>query len=91
MKLSAACAWLISPAQVAHFVMLTALSGGLLAGVYLIVGRIVGGRTYPSLPLGRGPPFARVWRIERWRISRRASLPYGCAIAAATLLIMLSG
>jgi len=31
----------------------------------------------------------RVLRVECWRIRRRGSLPYGCAIAAAALIMLL--
>src|SRR5262245_36924792 len=37
-KLGAACAWLMAPVLVPKFVLLTALAGGGLAGLYLIVG-----------------------------------------------------
>jgi prepilin peptidase CpaA len=87
-KLLAACAWLVSPALVPQLVLLTALAGGVLACLYLALGwmtRALPALTRSSLPhaLAR-----RIWRAERWRIRRRAALPYGCAIAVATLFTL---
>lgn len=90
-KLSAACAWLMPPTLVPQFVLLTALAGGVLAGLYLAIGRLAR-RSRPRVAAASPRSLAgRVLRIERWRISRRGSLPYGCAIAVGTLFTMSSG
>jgi prepilin peptidase CpaA len=89
-KLLAACAWLVSPALVPQLVLLTAISGGILACLYLALSSVA---RVPRAPTRAGRPHSfagRVRRTEWWRIRRRASLPYGCAIAVATL-ITLSG
>jgi len=90
-KLGAACAWLMAPALVPRFMLLTALVGGALACLYLIIGWFAKRPHAPDMAARPRSLVARVWRIEQWRISRQGSLPYGCAIAAAALLIMSSG
>ena len=89
-KLLAACALLVSPALVPQLVLLTAIAGGILACLYLALGAVARISLAPART-ERSHSFAgRVRRTEWWRIRRRASLPYGCAIAVATL-ITLSG
>ena len=83
-KLLAACATLVPPAGILSLLLATALAGGVLAGLYLALGRLGPRRFAPRRP--RSLP-GRVWRIECWRISRRGPLPYGCAIAAGVLLV----
>jgi prepilin peptidase CpaA len=87
-KLLAACAWLVPPPQVPHLIYLTAIAGGVLACLYLALSCVARGS---PAPVSVARPHALVQRIARaewWRIRRRASLPYGCAIAAATLIIL---
>ncbi len=87
-KLLAACAWLVQPLQVPWLVLLTALAGGILACVYLVLGGLTALRRKPPYT-GRPRLLAvRLWRVEWWRIRRRAALPYGCAIASATILTL---
>jgi prepilin peptidase CpaA len=90
-KLLTACAWLVSPALVPNLLLLTALAGGVLACAYLALSWMA--QTPPTAPsVGRTRSLAkRVWRAERWRIRRRAALPYGCAIAVATLFMLSHG
>jgi prepilin peptidase CpaA len=87
-KLLAASAWLVRPVQVPQLLLMTALAGGVLAGLYLTLGRLAG----PSRAHGRiGRPLTlavRIWRVESWRIRRRGALPYGCAITSATLFML---
>ncbi len=87
-KLLAACAWLVSPALVPRLVLLTAVAGGVLACFYLALSWMA--RASPAPPHSIRPRTlaGRVWRAERWRIMRRAALPYGCAIAVATLFTL---
>ncbi len=89
-KLLAACAWLVSPPLVPQLVLVTALTGGVLACLYLALSWMARAPRRPTQAAHPRTLAGRIWRAERWRIRRRASLPYGCAIAAATL-ITLSG
>jgi prepilin peptidase CpaA len=89
-KLLAACAWLVSPPLVPQLVLVTALTGGVLACLYLALSWMARAPRIPTQAAHPRTLAGRIWRAERWRIRRRASLPYGCAIAAATL-ITLSG
>jgi prepilin peptidase CpaA len=71
-------------------VLATALAGGVLACIYLALGRMT---TLWSMPAhaGRSDKFViRVCRAERWRAHRRGSLPYGCAIAAAATFTLIA-
>jgi prepilin peptidase CpaA len=84
----AACALLVPPSLVPQLVLLTAIAGGVLALLYLVlscVARTSGRATRPGRPRSL---IGRIWRAERWRIRRRAGLPYGCAIAIGTLLTL---
>jgi len=87
-KLLAACAWLVPPALVPQLVLLTAIAGGVLACLYLLLSCVArASRTLTRARRSRS--FAgRIGRVEWWRIRRRAALPYGCAIAVATLLTL---
>jgi prepilin peptidase CpaA len=87
-KLLAACVWLVSPALVPQLVLRTAVAGGFLACLYLVLSWVT--RAFPAPPLFSPPRTLarRVWQVERWRIRRQAALPYGCAIAVATLFTM---
>jgi prepilin peptidase CpaA len=84
-KLLAATALAVPPAAVLSFVAAVALAGGVLALLYLAGRRLVG---KPSAPRPQNL-FARVLRVEHWRISRGGPLPYACAIAAGGLFILL--
>lgn len=90
-KLLTACAWLVPPSLVPQLVLMTAAAGGCLACLYLTLSRLP--RMKPARILAwRSQSIAgRVWRVEWWRIRRRSSLPYGCAIAVATLLTLFGG
>jgi prepilin peptidase CpaA len=91
-KLLAACAWLVSPAQVPQLVLLTAIAGGVLACLYLTLNRVMKYASRAQACATRPQSLAaRIWHVERWRIRRRAPLPYGCAIAVATLLTLAGG
>lgn len=85
-KLLSACALLVPPASVPELVLSTALAGGVLALLYLALGRLLRRGATPR-PTGL---LRRVWRAERRRIGRRLSLPYACAIGAGVLLTLSS-
>jgi prepilin peptidase CpaA len=80
-KLLGAATLAVPPGSVLTFVAAMAISGGLLAILYLAVRPFV---RAPTSVCVHGL-IARVVRIERWRISRGRSLPYACAIAAGYL------
>jgi prepilin peptidase CpaA len=83
-KLATAVALGLPPAGVWQFVVATALIGGLLSALYLILIRL---RLPRRAPPGRRAALpARVAAAERWRVTRRGPLPYGIAIAAGGLL-----
>ncbi len=69
------------------FVLLVALAGGVLAMLYLILQRIIRTTSHrkPTRIVGR------ILRAERWRIARRAPLPYASAIATGALCMIIIG
>ncbi len=86
-KLLAATALVVPPFQVGSLLLLTAQCGGVLAVIYLILSRIV--RVAPAgQPRGA---LRRLLRAERWRICRGAPLPYGFAIAAGAITLLIKG
>lgn len=84
-KLLAATAILVPPALTFSFIAAVAMSGGLLALLYLLA------RRHVAPPAAQRPHnlLARVLRVERWRVRRGGPLPYACAIAAGGLLVLL--
>jgi prepilin peptidase CpaA len=64
----------------------TALAGGVLALVHLIM-RLL---PYPKLAPAGSSLVRRVYAIERWRHLRRAPLPYGVAIACGGIWTIFS-
>ena len=97
-KLLAACTLLVAPSDVLPLIFATSLFGGVLALLYLVLGRSIrrlrarGPTTTETACLTRNRTnatiVARIMRVEAWRISRRGPLPYGCAIAMAAIYIM---
>ena len=89
-KLMAACALLVPPQHVFDLVVLTALAGGVLALGYVLASCLLHGRSgsAPAGKPGRRSLMARLWRLERQRILRRAPLPYGFAIAMAAVILL---
>ena len=85
-KLLGASALTVPPASVPVLILNTAIAGGVLAVIYLTLSRLPAGKAGPR------PPglFGRVLRAERHRIRRGPTLPYGCAIAAGTMTILIS-
>jgi prepilin peptidase CpaA len=90
-KLLSACALLVSPGLVPRLVLTTAIAGGGLACLYLSLRWVF--RAAPAQThLDRCRSLAiRIGRVERWRIERRPTLPYGCAITIGTLLTLAGG
>jgi prepilin peptidase CpaA len=91
-KLLTASVLLVGASSFLDFLLLTALAGGVLSLVYLAAFL-----TLKALPLSSAaaPIPSRkalksrlhlLWRIERRRILRRSSIPYGVAISAGSIL-----
>lgn len=71
---------------VIQLLTVTALAGGVLALVHLIM-RLL---PYPNLAPAGSSLARRVYAIERWRHLRHAPLPYGVAIACGGIWTVLS-
>jgi len=71
---------------VIELLTMTALAGGVLALVHVIM-RLL---PYPKLAPAGSSLVRRVYAIERWRHLRRAPLPYGVAIACGGIWTILS-
>lgn len=85
-KLLVALAIGLPPTGVIQLLTITALAGGVLALVHLLM-RLL---PYPKLaPVGSSLA-RRLYAIERWRHVRRAPLPYGVAIACGGIWAILS-
>lgn len=76
-KLLAALAVGLTLTGVIQLLTITALAGGVLALVHLMMRHL----PYPRLAPAGSSLVRRVYAIERWRHLRRAPLPYGVAIA----------
>lgn len=85
-KLAAAFALVPAHGQVVDFIVATALAGGGLALIYLVLSRIV---PRPS-PGPRRSLLARAAKAEAWRISRCGPLPYAVAIAVGGIYVLHS-
>ena len=86
-KLISASTLLVPVQSVPGLLFAIVLSGGVLALAYLL------GRHVP-VRAARRPmrsAFARLYRVERWRMRRSAPLPYVCAIAAGSLFSLVTG
>ncbi|GEC58881.1 prepilin peptidase CpaA [Bradyrhizobium japonicum] len=71
---------------VAQLLTVTALAGGVLALVHLIMRAL----PYPGLAPAGSSLVRRVYAVERWRHLRHAPLPYGVAIASGGIWTILS-
>lgn len=85
-KLFGAGVLLGPPACAFEFVLMSCLSGGVLALVYLAIGRLAGPPAPPPAPRRF---VSRLLRIERRRLRRRGPLPYATAIAAGAILVQV--
>jgi prepilin peptidase CpaA len=86
-KLLVACGVLVRPALVVNLLLDVALCGGVLAILYLGLGRLITATTGPR-PSGL---LRRICRTERYRIHRQRSLPYASAIAAGVFVVLSKG
>jgi len=84
-KLMSALAAGLSPLDSYHFVVATAIAGGILAVAYLLLSRRLQAIRKPA---GKSL-LSRVIAIETWRICRRSPLPYGVAIAVGAAFVLL--
>ncbi len=85
-KLISATAIALPPAGALLFLSATALAGGGLAAIHLLLRMLP-----PPAPNPAGTPLLhRVCAVERWRIRRHAPLPYGIAIAGGGCWALLS-
>ncbi|GEO40559.1 prepilin peptidase CpaA [Skermanella aerolata] len=92
-KLIAASTFFLGFERLADFFSTTALSGGILALLYLIGHAVLSGRTMRLPPLS-GAASRHSWRrrlkvalaAEHRRVARKQSIPYGVAIAAGALI-----
>jgi prepilin peptidase CpaA len=90
-KLIAASTFFLGFERLADFFSVTALSGGVLALLYLICHALLSSRT-PHLPPprdgrrhGLGRRLKVVLAVEHRRVARKHSIPYGVAIAAGAV------
>ena len=89
-KLLAAVALCVPPANLLGLYMAITLTGTALGLVYLGL-RPVMRHLLPPLLIRPMTLWRRVMRVEFWRIGRGRSLPYGIAIATGTLTILFQG
>jgi prepilin peptidase CpaA len=89
LKLLAALALGLSPFATYQLLTATAIAGGVLAGIYIVLRRVLAHLVRTPGPIGRQGlvPF-RIAIIESWRIRRGAPLPYGIAIALGAALVL---
>ncbi|OMI11777.1 prepilin peptidase [Bradyrhizobium brasilense] len=85
-KLLVALAIGLPLAGVIELLTVTALAGGVLAAVHLMMRRL----PYPRLAPAGSSLARRVYAVERWRHLRHAPLPYGVAIACGGIWTILS-
>lgn len=86
-KLLGAAALVVPPQDIGSLLVLTALCGGALAVVYIVLSRVV--QVAPARKTRFAP--GRILRAERWRIRRGAPLPYGVAIACGGITLLMAG
>jgi prepilin peptidase CpaA len=88
-KLAAATAIGLPAESIYHFIVYTALAGGVLACLHLAL-RFGLRRSPPHAPRRGACLIQRVLSAERWRIARHGSLPYGVAIACGGIWAVLT-
>lgn len=77
-KLAAAILLGLSPPGAYTFLVVTVLTGGVLAILHLALRALP-----PPRPAPAGAALVqRLWRAERWRVRRHRTLPYGIALAS---------
>ncbi|MCB4824760.1 A24 family peptidase [Roseicella aerolata] len=85
-KLAAAIALGLPPLATGHFLILTALAGGVLAAGYLL-GAALLPRPAPLRP--SAGLLRRILAVEHRRVRRKGPLPYGVAIAIGAAFVHL--
>ncbi len=83
-KLMTALAVGLSPLGSYQLIVTTAIAGGLLATVYLLLSCAL----KPVYRTAHTSLLRRVIAVETWRICRRGPLPYGVAIAVAGAFVL---
>ncbi len=76
----------LSLAGVIELLTVTALAGGVLAAVHLMMRSL----PHPKLAPAGSSLVRRIYAVERWRHVRHAPLPYGVAIACGGIWTILS-
>jgi prepilin peptidase CpaA len=84
-KIMTAFAIGLSPLDSYRFVVATAIAGGFLGVVYLLLSRM----PLSVRPIRRRALLIRIIAIEAWRIHRSGPLPYGVAVAAGGAFVLL--
>jgi len=87
-KLATALALGLSPLDTWNMVVATALAGGALALLYIVLPRLLR-RGRAARPGRAATLLRRFLAVEAWRIRRGGPLPYGVAIAAGGTLVLL--
>ena len=94
-KLLAASVLLVGAGSFFDFLLLTALAGGVLSLIYIAAFLMLKHLPATFAAVSVSPSKSRdtlrlilLWRIERRRILRRSSIPYGVAISAGSLLAL---
>jgi prepilin peptidase CpaA len=99
-KLLAASVLLVGSGSFLDFLLLTALAGGVLSLIYIaafLTLKLLPTKLLPTSSAAPPPPpissrkarsnrLNLLWRIERRRILRRSSIPYGVAISGGSIL-----
>jgi prepilin peptidase CpaA len=86
-KLITALALCMSPIEIWNFLVATAMAGGVLGLVYLLLSWLL--PAHRARPARVAGVLTRLYHVEAWRIRRRGALPYGVAIAAGAAMIFL--
>lgn len=91
-KLLGAASLLVPPGLVPTLVMAMALSGGVLALIYLLARHRMPVSHMPRPEPARATALlARAWRAERWRMRRGGPMPYAVAIASGAFFALFNG
>ncbi len=86
-KLMTATAMQFPPDQVLRLLLALSIAGGLLAALHIALRHLPAPARCPA----GARALRRLWTVERWRIHRRGSLPYGVAIACGGAWTLLLG
>ena len=88
-KLLTALAIGLTPLASYQLIAATALAGGLLGLLYLILQRLLPRALTPAAPRPGAHALRRVAAVEAWRIRRSGPMPYGVAIAIGAACVLL--